>query len=261
MKNILFLALWIFFSVNAFAGVLEEKGLKIAREADRVRSGFSDSRSDLVMIMKDSHGHESFRSLDVRILERKEDGNMSMTIFQSPADVKGTAFLVSGHKITSDDQWLYLPALKRVKRIASDDKSGSFMGSEFAYEDIGAQAHQLEKYTYRYLREEAYDKMPCFVIERRPLDPNSGYKRQEVWIDQTEYQNRKIDYYDRKGSLLKTLTYRNYQHYQDRFWRAIEWFVVNHQTGKSTLVTWNNWRFGTGLTKEDFSQEALKRVK
>ena len=112
--------------------------------------------------------------------------------------------LTFSHKAGDDDQWLYLPAVTRVKRIASANKSGSFMGSEFAYEDIGSQ--DVEKFTNKYLREETYEGMPCLVMERYPISPYSGYKRELFWIDKAEYRPFKIDYHDRKDSLLKTLT-------------------------------------------------------
>ena len=124
----------------------EEKGLAIAREADRRDTGFGDSTANLLMVLRNRHGQESVRNIRVRTLEVEGDGDKSLSIFDNPKDVKGTAFLTFGHKVGDDDQWLYLPALKRVKRISSRNKSGSFMGSEFAYEDISSP--EVEKYTY-----------------------------------------------------------------------------------------------------------------
>jgi len=195
----------------------------------------------------------------VRTLEVEGDGDKSLSIFDSPADVKGTAFLTFSHITGLDDQWLYLPSLKRVKRISSKNKSGPFMGSEFAYEDIASD--EVEKYTYRYLRDETCEGMDCFVIERRPVDPNSGYIRQEVWIDKQEYRPQQVVYYDRKDALLKTLTFHDYRQYLDKFWRALRMEMVNHQTGKSTTLSWSDYRFQTGLTDRDFDQNSLKRAK
>ncbi|MBC8394752.1 MAG: outer membrane lipoprotein-sorting protein, partial [Deltaproteobacteria bacterium] len=120
-----------------------EKGLSIAKEADRRDTGFEDYTADLLMILKNKHGQESIRKIRIRSLEVEGDGDKSLSIFDNPRDVKGTAFLTFSHKAGDDDQWLYLPALKRVKRISSRNKSGSFMGSEFAYEDISSQ--EVEK--------------------------------------------------------------------------------------------------------------------
>ncbi len=151
--------------------------------------------ADLLMILKNKHGQQSARKIRVRTLEVEGDGDKSLTIFDNPRDVKGTAFLTFSHKQGDDDQWLYLPALKRVKRISARNKSGSFVGSEFAYEDISSR--EVAKYTYRWIRNEVYAGQACFVIERYPVDKkNSGYKRQVVWTDSV----LRTDQPDRTGS-------------------------------------------------------------
>ena len=100
-----------------------------------------------------------------------------------------------------------------------------------------------------------------FILERYPVDKNSGYTRQLVWIDQAEYRPQKIEFYDRKKSLLKTLVFRDYQQYLDKYWRADEMFMENHQTGKSTLLTWEEYTFQTGLQDSDFTKNSLKRAR
>lgn len=84
------------------------------------------------------------------------------------------------------------------------------------------------------MREEACGELTCDVVERRPLYKDSGYTRQIGWVDQTDYQVRKLEYYDRKGSLLKTQLFEDYKLYDDKYWRAHVWRMENHQTGKST---------------------------
>ena len=237
----------------------EEKGLEIATEADKRDSGFGDSRNELKMILRNSHGEESVREMKNNTLEVDGDGDKSLVVFDQPRDVKGTAFLSHTHKSGADDQWLYLPALKRVKRIASNNKSGPFMGSEFAFEDISSQ--EVEKYTYKYLREEMFNGVDCFVSERYPMDEKSGYTKQVVWHDKAEYRPQKIDFYDRKDDLLKTLTYHNYKQYQGKYWRADEFKMINHLTGKSTDLNFSNYEFANGLTDRDFDNNTLKRTR
>jgi hypothetical protein len=242
----------------------EEKGLAIAVEADARDSGFDNSSSELSMTLRNRRGDETTRELRSKVLEVQDDGDKSLVIFDNPRDVKGTAMLTFSHKTGSDDQWLYLPALKRVKRISSSNKSGSFMGSEFAYEDLASE--EVEKYTYKWLSDEPcpgedYTALTCFVVERYPVDKNSGYTRAVQWIDQEEYRTVKIDYYDRKRSLLKTLILTQYKQYLDRYWRPDEMFMVNHQTGKSTRLRWKNYEFRTGLKESDFTKNSLKRVR
>ena len=133
----------------------------------------------------------------------------NISIFETPPDVKGTVSLTYSHGLQPDDQWLYLPALKRVKRINSKNKSGPFMGSEFAFEDIGSQ--EVEKYSYRYTGDEKANGVDCYVIERIPQYEYSGYTRQITWINKAEFRAEKIYFYDRKNSLLKTLVFTDYK--------------------------------------------------
>ncbi len=245
--------------VLAQAETPEEKGLAIALEADRRDSGFGDYTNGIEMILRNRQGQESTRTIRSKTLEIEGDGDKILTIFDEPRDVQGTALLTFTHKEGPDDQWLYLPALKRVKRISSDNKSGPFMGSEFAYEDISSR--EVDKYTYKYLRDDTLDGMDVFVIERYPKDSKSGYTRQILWLDREHYKERKIEYYDRKDALLKTLIFTGYNLYNDRFWRAHEMYMENHQTGKSTRLLQTDFRFGVGLTDRDFDKNALKRAR
>ena len=148
---------------------------------------------------------------------------------------------------------------QKGKKISSNNKSGPFMGSEFAFEDLSSQ--EVEKYTYRYVGDDILDGINCFMLERDPVDPKSGYTVQIVWIDKEEYIPRKIDFYDRKSSLLKTLTFSNYKQYLDKYWRASEMNMINHQTGKSTRLEWREFKFATGLTARDFDKNSLKRAR
>jgi outer membrane lipoprotein-sorting protein len=246
-------------AVGVQAETAEEKGLAIAIEADRRDSGFVDYSNNVEMILRNKQGQESIRLIRSKTLEVDGDGDKSLTIFDEPNDVKGTALLSFTHKQGPDDQWLYLPALKRVKRIASDNKSGPFMGSEFAYEDISSQ--EVEKYTYKFLRDDTLDGMEVFVFERYPVDKKSGYTRQIIWLDKEHYKERKIEFYDRKDTLLKTLLLTDYHQYLDRFWRAHQMYMENHQTGKSTTLIQSNYEYHTGLGERDFDTNALKRAR
>jgi outer membrane lipoprotein-sorting protein len=259
-KIILPLLLFFLLPLTTAAETPEEKGLAIAREADRRDSGFGDFTANMRMVLKNRHGQESIRLIRIKTLEVEGDGDKSLSIFDNPRDVKGTAFLTLSHKTGDDDQWLYLPALKRVKRISSRNKSGSFMGSEFSYEDIASQ--EVEKYTYRWLRDEILDGRECFISERYPVDKkNSGYSRMVSWMDKEAYRPFKVEYYDRKNALLKTLTITDYKQYLDQFWRAGEMHMINHQSGKSTLLYWSDYQFQVGLTDRDFNKNSLKRAR
>ena len=237
----------------------QEKGLEIALEADRRDSGFQDSSANLTMVLQTPDSTEIRREMRQLTLEIEDDGDKSIMVFDRPRDLKGTAILTFTYKEGSDDQWLYLPALKRVKRISSADKSGPFMGSEFAYEDLSST--EVEKYSYTYLRDEILDGENCYVVERIPADENSGYTRQVTWIDQTEYRMRRIDYYDRKGELVKTMKLSEYQQYLDAYWRPSLTTMLNHQNGKSTVLIFSDYVFQSGFGDAAFSREALSRMR
>ena len=233
-----------------------ERGLAIINEVDRRNQGWQDSNGDMEMILRNRQGKESRRTLQVSLLEVIGDGDKSLAIFDSPRDIKGTAFLSYSHALTPDEQWLYLSALKRVKRISSRNKSGPFVGSEFAYEDLSS--FEVEKYNYIYLRDEKLKGLDCYLLELKPEYEYSGYSKSFLWVDKAHYRLQKIEYYDRKGSLLKTQEFNDYQLYLDKYWRALTITMDNHQNGKSTILKLKNYEFKTGLTDNDFTKHNLK---
>jgi outer membrane lipoprotein-sorting protein len=260
MKKISILAILLSLLLNsAYAETPEEKGLSIANEADRRDTGWTDQIANMSMTLKNKQGDSHTRVMRITTLEVQGDGDKSLLSFDDPRDIKGTAFLSHTHSLTPDDQWLYLPALKRVKRISSSNKSGPFVGSEYAYEDLASQ--EVEKYKYKWLRDETVDGRESFVIERFPQYEHSGYTRQIVWLDKEMYQPNKLEFYDRKNSMLKTLLFLDYQQYLDQYWRPGRMEMTNNQTGKSTTLAWEDYKFKNGLTDRNFDKNTLKRAR
>lgn len=255
MKKIIFTAFVLILSLSNYAQTPEERGLEIAKAAEKADEGFKSSIVQLKMTLKNKNGQTSERSMSNKTLELIEDGDKSLISFNSPKDVKGTATLTFTHKVGSDDQWLFLPSIKRVKRISSNNKSGPFVGSEFAYEDLSSQ--EVEKYSYKFLEENG----ALLLVEQDPVDPKSGYKRRVVTYNKDKgYRIEKIEFYDRKNALLKTLTYSNYKLYKNKFWRALTFNMVNHQSNKETLLEFSEYNFDADLTDKDFTQASLKRA-
>ena len=243
----------------AWAQTPEERGLEIATAVQDQDTGFVDTQSAMTMTLINRSGKKSIRRMRSRILEVQGDGDKSMSIFDEPADVKGTASLTHSHATDADEQWLFLPALKRVKRISSKNKSGPFMGSEFAFEDISSQ--EVDKYTYRYLGDEEFEGRLAHKVEAIPAYKHSGYTRLVNWIDQERMVAVKVEYFDRKNSPLKTLVVSDYTQHLDKFWRPGRMEMQNEQTGKSTILEWSDYEFQTGLTDKDFDSKALKRIR
>ena len=256
ISKILFLSFGILL-VIASGNISANKGLEIAKLSDKNNDNYGDTSSSMTMQLVNKKGDVVTRKLRFKRLEVPEDGDKSIAIFESPRDVKGVAILSYAHKTESDDQWLYLPALKRVKRIASKNKSGPFLGSEFSFEDFSFQ--EVEKYEYDFIGEEDCLNSKCFVIARRPLDPYSGYTKQLVWIDQDNYLVQKIHHFDRKAFHIKTQTFQEYQQYSGFFWQPNKIEMRNHQNGKSSILLFENVKLNNGFTDKDFSQSSLKR--
>ncbi len=238
-----------------------EKGRAIAVEAERRYDGFGDSVVDLSMTLSNEEGRERTRRLTWKTLEvdLPGEGDKSLTIFHEPRDIEGTAFLTHTHTDRDDDQWLYLPSLKRVKRIASANKSSAFVGSEFAYEDL--LSDEVEKFDFLWLRDEACGEWQCHVVQRAPRYRDSGYSRQVSWIDRVDFRPMRIDYYDHKSRLLKSLEFEDYRLYHDRFWRAQQMHMYNRLTRKRTTLTFGDFEFHTGLSDGDFDPAALRRLR
>ena len=252
------------------------RGLEIFQEADRRQSGFQDMLVNLTMVLRNRKGTAVERKLDLKQLEVPEGGDRLMVVFNTPKAIRGTALLSHGQLTREDDQWLYLPALKRVKKIASRNRSGPFLGSEFSYEDLSTQ--EVVKYSYEFLREEACGDLSCLVVERKP-GPNlySGYLRQVFWIDTEHYRTQKVDYYNRGNRLTKTLIGSDFQQFAladvgndggddgaagRSIWKTKRMMMTNHVTGKSTELKWDNFKFGSGLSAErDLSTTSLRRVR
>ncbi|GLK51273.1 outer membrane lipoprotein-sorting protein [Maricaulis virginensis] len=241
----------------------ERQGYEVAMRSDNSDNGFGDSRVEARMVLRNAAGQETSRELSFQTLERADNtvGDKSVVVFHTPADVEGTALLSHARILEPDDQWLYLPALARVRRISSANKSGPFVGSEFAFEDFTAV--ELNKYEHNYVSsgdvEIGGETMTVDIVERFPRYENSGYSRQVSYIDQDIYQIRRIEFFDRRGDLLKTLDLADYREYGDGIWRAHVLTMTNHQTGKSTELVYSDYEFGVGLSDNDFVRGVLER--
>lgn len=241
------------------------KGRQIAKESERRNLDFGDTQASMKMILESAQKEVSVRELRMSTLEQPAEdvGDWSLIVFDRPSDVAGTALLTHAKILDPDDQWIYIPSVSRIKRISSANRSGPFLGSEFAYEDFTTL--EVAKYEYRWIRDERCpkpnDDLECHVVERRPLYENSGYLRQITWFDRKEFQLRTVAFYNRQDALLKTLTLADYRQYLGRYWRAHNLYMQNHISGRATRVQWLNFAFKTGLTQAAFDPDALSRIR
>jgi outer membrane lipoprotein-sorting protein len=232
----------------------QEKGYQIAKASSDQSNGYRDYSASGKMILKNKAGSAAARDFDFKSIETAA-GEMSLLVFDWPGDIRDTALLTHEHRTSADDQWIFLPAERRTKRIAGTGRSGSFVGSEFAYGDMVEQT--LDKFSYKWVSEEAC----CNVVERIPKSEDSGYSREKVWFDKSNSTVAKVEYYNLGGTLLKTMTATGYQKFKERFWRPSTVTMLNHLTGKQTTLTWHNQRFSVGLNVSEFTTEAIARVR
>lgn len=246
---------------SASAATDKEQGFEIAARSDRTDVGFGASEVELKMVLRNAAGQEATRSLRISTLEKEDEsvGDKSLVLFDTPRDIEGTALLSHAKILDPDDQWLYLPALKRVKRISSSNKSGPFVGSEFAFEDFTA--IELNKFNYTLIGVEDCGAQKCDVLEREPRYENSGYTKQIAWVDQTDFQIRKVEFYDRRGDLLKILELSDYRKYDNGVWRAHKLSMSNVQTKKQTDLIYDAYAFDTQLAEGDFVKGRLSRLR
>jgi hypothetical protein len=229
-----------------------KKGKELAIKMEKSQTGFKGEESEMEMILINAKGEQIKRKMESKTLEVKSDGDKSIITFLWPADVKGTKMLTWSHKEGSDDQWLYLPAIKRVKRISSRNKSGSFMGSEFSFEDLGSQ--EIEKYNF-FLESE---NKKTWTLKRVPKEENSGYSKQVLTVDKKMLTPLKIEYFDRKKELLKVANFSDYKKIKG-FWRVTTIKMDNVQTGKKSILNWKKRKLKMKFADKVFSKNRLKR--
>lgn len=218
---------------------------------------------EVTMTLIDDRGEQRLRKMSIRS-KLKGNGLDSavMTRFEQPADIKGTGFLQIEDSAGDDNIWVYLPALGKTRRLASNNKRDSFFGTDFSYGDILLPA--VEKYRHTLLRTENVDGADCFVIESRPLDvktrDDTGYDRKLTWVDSRNFVERKVEYYDTSNALLKTQLTFDVQEVepQRQRWLSMRREMTNHQTGHKTLYGFDSVDVNNSLADGWFSVRNLE---
>lgn len=244
-----------FLSLPIFASsVTSTKGLEVATLVDKANSGFKGIKAQVEMELINAKGDKISREMRSYILENPEDGDKSIIIFDSPLDLKCTTMLTWSHKDRNDDQWLFLPSIKRIKRISPRGKSGSFIGSEFTYEDISSQ--ELEEFTYKFVSE----NQSTWVVDQFPVDKNSFYSKQRVTISKKYKNPLKIEYFNLRNELYKTAEFSNFKKHE-QFWWADEVVMSNHLSHKKSIMRWKSRKLFQTFSPKQFKKNHIKRCK
>ncbi len=233
---------------------------QIMERVDHINDG-DDERNTLDMTLTNRRGQTRQRAMLGWNKRTGPDQENQLVRFEEPADVKGVGLLTWEHDDRDDDQWLYLPALRKVRRISSADQSDSFMGTDFSFEDM--RSEKLEEHTYTLQREESLGDRLCWVIEAVPSTDKqkneSGYSRRVLWVDQATHLLIKGEFYDKKGNLLKTLETRDYEEVAGGLWRVNWMLMQNVQKKHQTLLVFTGREVNTGLDDSLFTERYLKR--
>ena len=241
----------------------DPKAREIMEKVD-ARDDGDNMTADMQMVLIDKNGAERMREIKSFSKDKGEDAQRLM-FFLAPADVKDTSFLTYDfdQPDKDDDQWMYLPALKKTKRIASSDKTGSFMGSDFSYADMTRR--EVENYDYKLLEETDVDGHKTWVIEAVPktqtIVDRYGYTKSVLFVRQDNYVVVRGVHWEKEGGKLKYLDVLKLEQI-DGIWQALELTMTtkkNKQTQHKTILRWNNVKFNQTLDEEMFSVRRMEK--
>ena len=253
MKRIIIVGIiFTFAGIAAFA----QNALDIvAQSRNRLQAQTTSSRSR--MLISARNGNVTERVIDQYSKDNAQGNNRMLVVFQSPASVAGTRFLTLENPGRANDQWIFLPELGRTRRIAGAEGSGSFMGSDFSYDDIASADRRTALDNHRLLREETFQEINCYVIESTPLDTAYQYSRMIQWIDSGNYIPHKVELYDRRGTLVKTLEILELREVQGRL-SPIVTRMSTHAAGTSTSLHVMNLRYDDPIPESVFTTNFLE---
>jgi len=236
----------------AFAGM---SAYDIVKKTEDLLDQAKDSKMEMTMILESKKGEKRERTLSAFTRREGENKSKSIIFFNSPSDVKGTSFLVWTDENKQDKQWLYLPALQRVRQISSSGKGESFMGTELTFFDMGSQ--DINDYTYTLVKEENVNNEMCFVIKAVPKKVEY-YNAITIWIRKSNYIPIKADFYDTKGQYLKQGLFMNVKTIKGiNTPTHIE--ISNEQNGRKTIIDLNNIIYDSGLKDNIFTERFMTR--
>ncbi len=235
----------------------------IAKNINARDEGIAVSRH-LTMQMTDRHGKKRIR--ETRAF-RKYFGDEKRTaiFYLKPKNIKDTAFLTYDYedKETDDDQWLYLPAMRKVRRISASDRGDYFLGTDLSYEDIKLETRvSLKDYSRKTIGEDIVDGVHCYVVEETAIDNETaeelGHSRRESCVDDSIWMTRRSTFWDLQNNLLKTTYFKDISKVQG-IWTAHTIEVENHKTGHHTVFRFSDVDYSKGVKDSVFTQNALKR--
>ena len=237
MKKILFLAA---LCAAALPLAAQDAAALVRASRNRVNADTVSTRARMVIRARD--GSVTERLLD-QYSKDGPNGSRAVIVFQQPAGVRGTRFLSMQNASGGNDQWIFLPSLGKVRRIAASEGSGSFMGTDFSYDDIASASRDTDRDVHRLLREEVLNGRTCYVIESTPKDSGYQYSRMIQWIDRETSVVYKLELFNRRNVQVKTIEMGNYRDVQGR--------LTVHSTTVTTLAEGTSTELVVEIIKYD----------
>lgn len=242
--------------------VYAETPLQLMELADKTAK-VADARGEMTMTLSNADGEQRMRKL-VSMTKLKPDGvdNMRVLRFLAPADIKGTVTLLIEQSGQDDDMWIYLPALKKTRRLVSDNKRDSFVGSDLTFGDIIG--HKPDDWNHALLREETLDNRPVYVIESLPKNDtvkgNIGYSKRVTWVDKENHTALKTDYWDESGAPLKTVYVSDVRSAGAAgHWQFMHLEAANTQSGHKTVLHFDSYKANQDLGADIFTPSYLEK--
>ena len=250
MKRMYFL-IAIFWCLNT---IWAQTGREIVEQADAQPQPVS-SRALVLMELITSDGSVQTRQVE-QVTHDDGDIKNSLILFWSPANVKNTRYLSVEKTGGNKDRWIFLPALNKVRRIASGDGGGSFMGTDFSYDDLSG--IEIDDYSYELIKEETVSGYECWVIQENPKPAtDTQYSKRISWIDKSTYLTVKAEMYDKAGTLEKTMTAESTAQVQG-YWTRTKLRMVNNRTNHATVLEMKKLLYDTDLDTRVFTTNFLK---
>ncbi len=220
-----------------------------------------DETNVATMTLVNTSGKERRRSITLMTKEYGGSLHKILIRFTAPENIRGAGLLIVENSGRSDDEWLFLPELKRIKKISTSERSHSFMGSEFSYEDLHSEV--MKDYRYALKGSEPCGAHECFVIEAVPVSSRklaeTGYGKRVLWIRKDIFFRVKVDFYDRKGQLLKTETDEGLTDIGGGKYRMNKITMHNNKTGQETLLESTSRVIDSGIPATKFTTTYLKQ--
>ena len=258
MKRRIIAGLCIALAATAFA---DAKGDEIAK-AYYGLSKAADTKASATMTLIDKAGGKKVRKLEINYRETAE-GKDAYLVFSTPADVAGTKFLTLAHKGADSEQRLYLPALKKTRKISSSGKDGAFVNSDFYFYDL--EDRHFADNTYAFvagdltIADKAFEGMKFDKVEMKPVDANAPYAKCFAYANQDNHFIYKLECFDKKdGALLKTFTFVKVENLKGHL-IPTQTLVVNNKNGTKTLLAMENVQVDAGIGAELFSEKNLEK--